>query len=48
MEISAKMVSDLRDMSGAPMMDCKRALVATSGNVEMAMDHLRKTRPVRV
>ncbi len=42
MEITAKMVSDLRDMSGAPMMDCKRALVATSGNVEMAMDHLRK------
>ncbi len=42
MEINAKMVSDLRDMSGAPMMDCKRALVATGGNIEQAMDHLRK------
>jgi elongation factor Ts len=42
MEITAKMVSDLRDKSGAPMMDCKRALVATSGDMEAAFDHLRK------
>jgi len=42
MEITAKMVADLRERSGAPMMDCKRALAATQGNVEQAFDHLRK------
>jgi elongation factor Ts len=42
MEITAKMVADLRERSGAPMMDCKRALAATQGDVELAFDHLRK------
>jgi len=41
-EITAKMVNDLRERSGAPMMDCKRALSATNGNVEAAFDELRK------
>lgn len=42
MEITAKMVQDLRERSGAPLMDCKRALSATQGDVEAAFDHLRK------
>jgi len=41
-EISAKIVKDLRDMTGAGMMDCKKALVAANGNVEDAIDNLRK------
>ncbi len=42
MAISAKMVSELRERTGAPLMDCKRALEATSGDVEGAIDNLRK------
>ena len=42
MEITAKMVKELRDKTGAPMMDCKQALAATEGNLENAVDELRK------
>ena len=42
MEISAKLVKELRDKTGAGMMDCKRALVENDGNLEVAEDHLRK------
>ena len=42
MEITAKMVRELRERSGAPMMECKRALAATDGDLEGAFDHLRK------
>jgi elongation factor Ts len=42
MQITAKMVQDLRERSGAPLMDCKRALGATEGDVDAAFDHLRK------
>jgi len=42
MEITAKMVQDLRERSGAPLMDCKRALSSTQGDVDAAFDHLRK------
>jgi len=42
MEISASLVKDLREKTGAGMMDCKKALVATSGNFEEAIDFLRK------
>ncbi len=42
MDITPKMVQDLRERSGAPLMDCKRALVATNGDIEAAFDHLRK------
>ena len=41
-EITAKLVQDLREKSGAGMMDCKKALVETKGDVEAAMDFLRK------
>ncbi len=40
--ISATMVNDLRAQTGAGLMDCKRALVETNGNVEEAVTILRK------
>jgi elongation factor Ts len=41
-EISAKDVMNLRNRTGLPMMDCKQALEATGGNVELAEEWLRK------
>tara|TARA_Y100000590_G_scaffold328248_1_gene372768 strand:+ start:7841 stop:8452 length:612 start_codon:yes stop_codon:yes gene_type:complete len=41
MSISAKDVKVLRDMTGAGMMDCKKALVETKGDLESAVDFLR-------
>jgi len=41
-EISAAMVMKLRKMSGQGMMDCKKALQDTDGDVDKAMDLLRK------
>ena len=41
--ISASTVKELREMSGAGMMDCKKALTEASGNLEKAIDILRKT-----
>ena len=43
MTISAIIVKELRDKTGAGMMDCKKALMETEGNLEKAIDHLRKT-----
>jgi elongation factor Ts len=40
--ISAALVKELRDKTDAGMMDCKAALVATNGNIEEAVDWLRK------
>jgi len=40
--ITAKLVKDLRDKTGAGMMDCKKALNETNGNVEKALEWLRK------
>ena len=40
--VSAAMVKDLREKTGAGMMDCKNALSETSGDVEAAVDWLRK------
>ncbi|WP_173932169.1 translation elongation factor Ts [Chelativorans sp. Marseille-P2723] len=42
MSISAALVKQLRDMTGAGMMDCKTALSETSGDLEAAVDWLRK------
>lgn len=42
MDISASMVKELRDKTGAGMMDCKKALMETSGDFEKAVDYLRK------
>src|SRR5258708_31493910 len=41
-QITAQMVKDLREMTGGGMMDCKGALGETSGNVDAAVDWLRK------
>jgi elongation factor Ts len=41
-QITAQMVKDLREMTGAGMMDCKSALGETAGDVDAAVDWLRK------
>ena len=40
--ISAQLVKELREMTGAKMMDCKKALVETEGNIEKAVEFLRE------
>ena len=42
MEISAGLVKELREKTGAGMMDCKKALLETSGDFEKAVEYLRK------
>jgi elongation factor Ts len=41
-QISAKLVKELRDMTGVGMMDAKRALVAVEGDMDAAVDYLRE------
>lgn len=41
-EISAKLVKELRERTGAGMMECKKALMACGGDIEKAVDELRK------
>ena len=43
MAISASMVKELREMTGAGMMDCKKALAETDGDMEAAVELLRKS-----
>lgn len=43
MSISAGQVKELRDKSGVGMMDCKKALVESNGNIDKAFDILRKS-----
>ena len=43
MKIDAKLVMELRQKTGAGMMDCKKALIESNGSLESAIDHLRKT-----
>lgn len=40
--VPASLVKQLREMTNAPMMDCKKALEAEGGNIEKAVDWLRK------
>jgi len=42
MSISASMVKELRERTGAGMMECKKALVETGGDIEAAVEHMRK------
>ncbi len=42
MAITAKMVKELREKTGAGMMDCKKALEETNGDIEKAIDYLRE------
>ncbi|GJM22601.1 MAG: elongation factor Ts [Planctomycetota bacterium] len=41
-QVTASQVKELRDMSGAPMMDCKKALTENAGDLEKAGEWLRK------
>lgn len=41
-EVTASMVKDLRDMTGAGMMDCKKALAETAGDMDKAVEYLRE------
>jgi elongation factor Ts len=42
MQITAQMVKELREKTGAGMMDCKKALTETNGDMEKAIDYLRE------
>lgn len=42
MEITASLVKDLREKSGAGMMDCKKALAECNGDIDAAIDYLRE------
>ena len=44
MAITAQMVKELRESTGAGMMDCKKALQEAEGNMERAVDILREKR----
>ncbi len=41
-EVTAKMVKELRELTGAGMMDCKKVLVQTGGDIQKAIEELRK------
>ncbi len=43
MEITASLVKELRERSGAGMMECKKALAEQNGDIELAMEYLRKS-----
>lgn len=43
MAITASQVKELRERTGAGMMECKKALVETDGNIEIAIDNMRKS-----
>jgi len=42
MEVTASLVKDLRERSGAGMMDCKKALAECNGDIDAAIDYLRE------
>lgn len=41
--VTASMVKELRDRTGLAMMECKKALIESNGDVELAIDNLRKS-----
>ena len=43
MAITAALVKELRDRTGAGMMECKKALVETDGDIELAIENMRKS-----
>ena len=45
--ITASMVKELRELTGAGMMDCKKALTETDGDMEAAVDVLKKSGAVK-
>lgn len=42
MEITASLVKELRERTGIGMMECKKALTAANGDIEVAIEELRK------
>ena len=42
-DISASLVKELREKTGLGLMDCKKALQASNGDIELAIEELRKT-----
>ena len=48
MAVTAKMVKELREMTGAGMMDCKKALNETDGDMDAAIEFLRRTEKLRL
>ena len=47
MAITAKQVKELRDRTAAGMMDCKKALVAAEGDIELAIENMRKSGAIK-
>lgn len=47
MEITASLVKELRERTGAGMMECKKALQEASGDIELAIDNMRKSGAVK-
>ncbi|MDH5376997.1 MAG: elongation factor Ts, partial [Gammaproteobacteria bacterium] len=43
MAISAALVKELRERTGAGMMECKKALVETNGDIDAAIEQMRKS-----
>ncbi|GEM78672.1 translation elongation factor Ts [Vibrio superstes] len=43
MAVTAALVKELRDRTGAGMMDCKKALTATDGDIDLAIENMRKS-----
>ena len=43
MQVTASMVKELRDRTGAGMMECKKALVETDGDIDAAIENMRKS-----
>ena len=48
MAITAAMVKELRELTGAGMMDCKKALGETDGNMDEAVEYLRKNGQAKI
>ena len=48
MQITAQLVNELRKKTNIGMMECKKALVACDGDMEAAIEHLRKAGPSTV
>lgn len=42
-QVSAKLVKELRERTGLGMMECKKALEEANGDIELAIDNLRKS-----
>ena len=42
-KVSAALVKDLRERTGLGMMECKKALIASSGDIDAAIEELRKS-----